>query len=449
MNTHDTARPQQLKALIDESLSRFRRQLESGGRIDTPPQNLTMYLGSRQGTYPKLLMQHPLLQPIDKVVWLTLKDQLEEAGAHLACLDASATVTKVGVDSKKTVASALLILRALRLVIYYKIDQGRNDKGRFMETPMTCLVFDETLSLADTLVLDPDYLEFLSELGQHRQKRVRQIAHLIQRTLHEEIGRKDDLFAPRTHLDQIAARQTAQEYVEQKEPLLLEDDNPFFGVEYPHIETHLSERKEAEIHRGKNFPAVNGYIEPGSLYENHRGKNLPTAVTGSDSNINFINKINNLNNNKKTTTTTPTPPPAISPAEDLSVPRWDTSPTSELVWPPSLSQDERAVSALLLETVTPQWRQGVLDELEGRIRWGKSQNDPLRNKVRWLKAVCDEVSRTDILTPSLGEPVRAERAAKQAQAKSHESNRPVEPAKPIDRVAGKTALAQLRKATGI
>ncbi|MFA6319193.1 MAG: hypothetical protein WC943_17405, partial [Elusimicrobiota bacterium] len=140
MSTHDTAKPQQLKALIDESLSRFRRQLESGGRIDTPPQNLTMYLGARQGTYPKLLMQHPLLQPIDKVVWLTLKDQLEEAGAHLACLDASATVAKVGVDSKKTVASALLILRVLRLVIYYRLDQGRNDKGRFLEAPMTCLV---------------------------------------------------------------------------------------------------------------------------------------------------------------------------------------------------------------------------------------------------------------------------------------------------------------------
>ena len=464
----NSSRSRQLKTVIDEALSRYRSQLDSHGRIDQPPQNLTMYLGSRQGTYPKLLMQHPLLQPVDKVTWLTLKDQLEEAGAHLACLDATTTVHKVGVDSKKTVARALLILRALRLVIYYKLNQGRNDKGQFQEAPMACLVFDEALSLADTLVLDPDYLEFLQDLTRNRHNRVQQVANLILLNIREEAGRHPDLLAPQARLDQIASRQVAQQYLQEpaegrkqiKLQIELPDENPFFGVDY----SRLDALQEQENSRGKNLPTVENLYKSDFLYENHREKNfptvnpvenfargkiLPTVVDGSSgginnniNNINIINKNNKLNN-KTTTTTTPTPPPASWPdekpgsfqAEATDVPGVDTS---ALIWPPSLSQPEREVCVVVLRALPPQWWQDALDELEGRIRWGKVQGDPLRNKIRWLKAVCDQTNRAGMFTPAMGLEVQTERANRAAAKAKAEKKTTEATSTPRDDKAGHT-----------
>jgi hypothetical protein len=417
---HDSkpSQPQQIKALINESLASYRRQLDAGG----PAQNLTMYLGSRQGTYPKILMRHPLLHPNDKVTWVTLKDQLEDAGARLACLDASITVSHVGVDSKKTVTVSLLILRALRLITYYRLDQGRNDKGQFQESAMACLVFDDPLSLADTLVLDPEYLDFLRELAQHRHRRVRHVATLIVQAVREEVGRSPDLLEPRTHLDHIAARHDAQQFVDkQNKQKGLTDDNPFFGVEYADLKTW-------ECDRGKNFPTVENYKGPGSLYENHREKNFPTVENFARGKI-FPTANSSCSSNNKITTT-PTPP---------------SSPTvPELMWPPSLAEGERAKCAVILDVLPLDQWQEILDELEGRIVLGKKNSNPLRYRMQWLKQVCRNVL-DGTFTPVLGVDIRLEREKRQRLASAPKPA--AEPAKSIDREAAKAALAQLREVT--
>lgn len=433
-----------------------------------------LFLGSWQVTLPMLILHDPVLSSDAKVLWGLIKSNADPR-TICAMPDYKTLRTGVRVNSNNTLRAAIMELRATRLLSIYR--RPRTLQGRFSGN--LYVLYDEPVSLADALYMDPGYLDFLREARGHARCDLRTLASAILTTLGEQLDHdKDPLAQPASPLEHHADRHHAYQVLGglNHSPNAVPDDNPFF----PGGQAGFAAVAQ-EYGQDQNLTMEKSYKGPGALYKNHRDQNLTLdqnltpgsendPVSESDTgeneggsgsnNINFINKINYINN-KKTTTTTPTPPPAVVTAEDLPVPRWDTPreipvsgetsplPPPDFAWPPSLSEAEQAVSALLLETVPPQWRQGVLDELEGRIRWGKAQNDSLRNKVRWLKAVCDEVRRTGILTPSLGEPVRAERAAKQAQAREPEPRSPFEPPKAIDREAGKTALAQLRKETGI
>lgn len=401
-------------------------EIPSGG-VGVPADDRLLFLGSWQVTLPMLILHDPVLSSDAKVLWGVIKSYADPRTIG-AMPDYKTLRTGVRVNSNNTLRAALMELRAIRLISIYR--RPRTLQGRF--SGHLYLLYDEPLTLADALCMDPGYVDFLREARGHARRDVRTLANAILATLDEQLDQDKDVLAqPASPLERHADRHQAYQVLGgMHSPGVVPDDNPFFPggqASFVVVAQQYSQDKG-----------------PGSSYENYRDQNLTLdqkmtsesendpvsdSDTGNSGGRDFSNYFNNTN---KKTTTTPTPPPEQTPSTAVS----------DLAWPDSLSQAEREVCLSLLDAVPRQWWQSLLDELEGRICWGKANADPLRNRPRWLKAVCDEVTRDGVFTPVLGDAIKLERGKRQ---KLTPSPKPAEPAKPIDRETAKAALAQIRE----
>ncbi|MDX1252175.1 MAG: hypothetical protein IDH49_08030 [Gammaproteobacteria bacterium] len=383
---------QGLKQMIERAMEQYR--LQSGTAADDlPPSDLVLYLGNPYSAHPNILVTHPVLEPVDKTTWMVLKIQLQEQRSSIMRFDYMATARQVNVKSKNTLARAMAILRLMRWMLFYKIDKGRNDKGQFLGQHTAFLLFDEPLTLADTLTLDPGYLEFLQQSTDHSHRQVRRVASQILKSLRDEMETERDPLAPQETLPRIQARLAAHQYINQTTsimPPLDDDENAFFCVSTTDLR-EIDTRREHQFHRSQNLTAVDG------------------ARSSSGSSI-YI---------KKTTTTTPNPlllHKADSEAERRGVPPTQEKPTDvlpanrPLVFPPELPGHEqgRKVAETLLAPVAPESRQMLIDELAGCIRQGARNGNPIKYPFKLLSALCRELAQGTFF-PRLGMAIRAER----------------------------------------
>ena len=111
-----------LRTLIEASLGRFEESADNA-RSDS-----LQFLGNRHTAFPILVVQDPVLEPVDKLVWMAIKLQAETGGST-AFPTYDAIRKTANIASKSTVARAIAVLRATRwLTLCARL---REHSGRF------------------------------------------------------------------------------------------------------------------------------------------------------------------------------------------------------------------------------------------------------------------------------------------------------------------------------
>lgn len=166
-----------------------------------------LFLGNWHDALPRLLIQDPILQPVDKVVWQVIKLQAVAQGATgFPTYDQIARWANVASDT--TVARAIAILRSTRWLTLC-IQKARTKKGRFRGNVYA--LHDEPLSLGDTLHLDPEYMQFLCRLAaKPGEGRVGDVAKAVLGSIEQDIQEGIDVTAPR---DAMTERMEAMRFI--------------------------------------------------------------------------------------------------------------------------------------------------------------------------------------------------------------------------------------------
>ncbi|MDM4770858.1 STY4528 family pathogenicity island replication protein [Solimonas sp. SE-A11] len=166
-----------------------------------------LFLGNWHDALPRLLIQDPILQPVDKVVWQVIKLQATAQGATgFPTYDQIARWANVASDA--TVARAISILRSTRWLTLC-VQKARTRKGRFRGNVYA--LHDEPLALSDTLHLDPEYMQFLCRLAaKPGEGRVGEVAKAVLGSIELDIEDGIDITAPR---DAMTERMEAMRFI--------------------------------------------------------------------------------------------------------------------------------------------------------------------------------------------------------------------------------------------
>ena len=180
----------------------------NSGRTHT---DTMLFMGNRHQAFPTLVVQDPVLEPVDKLVWMVIMLQAQETGGSTAFPSYEYLAKKTNVSSTSTISRAIAILRATRwLTLCARL---REASGRFRGNVYA--LHDEPLPLVDALHLDPDYMKFLQQSLAHHHARVRRVAKGVLDTIDEDIQEGLDICAQGHPLER---RMQAAEAIQQDSP---------------------------------------------------------------------------------------------------------------------------------------------------------------------------------------------------------------------------------------
>ncbi len=150
-----------------------------------------LFLGSRLTTFPVRVVQDPVLEPVDKLVWITILLQARASSANSVFPSYDYIRKTANIASKSTVARSIAVLRATRwLTLCARV---RERSGRYGGNVYA--LYDEPLSLVDVLYLDSGYMAFLQNAQQHAHARVQRVAKGVLENLDAEIRSGVDVCA--------------------------------------------------------------------------------------------------------------------------------------------------------------------------------------------------------------------------------------------------------------
>jgi hypothetical protein len=328
--------PRALGALIQGAVDALRR------KADSKPNDAMLFLGNGHQAFPSLVVLDPILEPVDKVVWMVIRQHAGETGRSTAFPSYTEILKGANISSHSTVARSLGILRAARwLTLCARV---RGDGGRFRGNVYA--LHDEPLPLADTVQLDPHYMGFLQEARTHRHRRVRAVAAGVLDSIDQDIAAGVDLAVPESP---VARR------LEALDTLGEHGGNRYFS---------FSAEVVARLRNGQSAGPDPDRLQI-SKTAGDRLRNSKTVCSSS-----YIN----------TTTTENT---GRSTQKSKTVPK-----EPALCYPSRLSENERALAERYLARLPENRRQQVLDELEGRIRAERKGADPVISEVQYLAHLC-------------------------------------------------------------
>ena len=373
-----------------------------------------LFLGNSHTAFPTLVVRDPVLEPVDKLVWMTIRLQAHDTGGYTAFPRYDVIRQTANIASKSTVARAVAILRATRwLTLCARL---RTDSGRFRGNVFA--LHDEPLPLPDALHLDSGYMPFLREAQTHVHARVRAVAKGVIATLDEDIQAGHDVCA---NAHPLVRRLQAWDALQSDAP------QRFFA---------FSARAIREL---RNHPCRQAGTDDQDQNSN------PVAAAVRNSVHQNSNPDRGSSNKNKTTTTTPT--------TELKIGAVTGENEAPLVYPQRLGDNQRELAARYLATVAPEQRQPLLDELEGRFRSEEKGMRPLYDELSFLNRLC-KAMRNGEFQANLGLKVQSERRARE-QARVRAAARPVRPpaasAQALrDRIAaGQGPMAEIRKVLGL
>jgi len=339
-----------LDTLIQQIIARAERSQGEGDRM--------VFLGNRHQSFPTAVIEDPVLEPVDKVIWMVIMLAARETGRDTAFPGYEIIGKRANVASRSTIARAIAILRATRwLTLCARV---RRASGKFHGNLYA--LHDEPLPLVDALHLDTRYMDFLNHATGHGHARVRAVAQGVLDSIGEGIQAGEDV--------------TRQEHV---------------------IERRLESQADRQgRHPRRFFSFTAGVIRQlypnttaGDQGVNHhdqnsnsvRVRNLPAQNSNSSSSSKYIN----------TTTTTNTP-------SNFDIAGESGQP---LVYPARLSANQRDIAARYLGKLPADQRQPILDELEGRFQAEGKGMKPVYDAISFLHALCKRVRKGDF-QPNLG-----------------------------------------------
>ena len=350
-----------LDALIRETLSRARRDGAASGA------DALLFLGNGHHAFPALLVQDPVLEPVDKLVWMVIYQSGRGTGAKAVFPSYTDIARLANVSSTSTVSRAIAILRATRWLSLCA--RSREASGRFGGNVYA--LHDEPLPLADALHLDPKYMGFLNEAGSHHHARVRRVAAAVCASLDEDIRAGEDVLAPENRIER---RLQAVRTIHQG------GGRRYFSFSAAVLSSLANTgAQRGAVDQDQNSKAV--------VPDPQKSKSVPRS------------------SKYKNTTTTKTDR-AISAREAVS--------SGALIFPARFKDNQRALAARYLAQICVEHRQAVLDELEGRMQGERHGAKPVYDPLRYLHGLCIAVNRGGF-HPNLGLKVQGERDRRQRE----------------------------------
>lgn len=390
-----------LDALIRETLARGRR---SGGNTS----DALLFFGNRHHAFPVVVVHDPILEPVDKLVWMVICQAAQGMGTKATFPSYADIARLANVSSTSTVSRAIAILRATRWLSLCA--RNREANGRFGGNVYA--LHDEPLPLADALHLDPGYMAFLEEAAGHHHARVRRIVQAVSASLNQDIRSGKDVLAP---VNPMERRLEALHAIQRG------GDRRYFSF-------------NAEVIAG----LANSGVRRDGSNQDQNSKAVKPDPQKSKSALRSSSKY------KNTTTTTPTPTDSKDSArEAVSL--------ESLIVPPRLKDNQRALAARYLGTIPVEHRQPVLDELAGRFLAEQHGAKPVYDELRYLHHLCAQVNRGGFV-PNLGLKVQAERDRRRHEAerlREEAAERERERKERAERPPGENPIAEIRKLLGM
>ncbi len=388
-----------LDALIRETLARGRR---SGGNAA----DALLFFGNRHHAFPVVVVHDPILEPVDKLVWMVIRQVAQATGTKAVFPSYTDIARLANVSSTSTVSRAISILRATRWLSLCA--RNREANGRFGGNVYA--LHDEPLPLVDALHLDPGYMAFLDEAAGHHHARVRRVVQAVSTSLDQDIRSGKDVLAP---VNPMERRLEALHAIQRG------GDRRYFSF-------------NAEVIAG----LANSGVRRDESSQDQNSKAVTPDPQKSKSVLRSSSKY------KNTTTTTPT---------DSKDSAREAVPLESLIVPPRLKDNQRALAARYLGTIPVEHRQPVLDELAGRFLAEQHGAKPVYDELRYLHHLCGQVNRGGFV-PNLGLKVQAERDRRRREAerlREEAAERERERKERAERPPGENPIAEIRKLLGM
>tara|TARA_R100000005_G_scaffold94413_1_gene72324 strand:+ start:10076 stop:11332 length:1257 start_codon:yes stop_codon:yes gene_type:complete len=406
----DRLRPETvaLDALIKATIAKVQTQ------SDQSSPDAMLFVGNWHQAVPAMVIQDPVLEPVDKLVWMVIMLHARETGGRTAFPDYDTIARKTNVSSTSTVSRAIAILRLTRwLTLCAKV---RQKSGRFTGNVYT--LHDEPLPLADALYLDEAYMAFVTQSQEHHHARVRRVAEAVLESLDRDIqqgeylGRQESAIERRLQANQQLSDSRGNHdqqgrYFTFHAASLDQLNKPSGARISEQSDQHQNSKVEAQEHYGSRCS---------SDYK----KTTTTTTTP------------NTNNERKGFSETDQP---ISPPSDQA-----------LIYPPRLSENQKHLADRYLAMIDPDDRQLVLDELQGRLASEQKGMKPVYDELRFLHSLCKAAQQGEFV-PNLGIKVVEAR-----QARAHHAPPPEDEAQKAktaeererSQAYGREQLAKLR-----
>ena len=343
-----------LDALIQETVARAQAEADSDS-ADT-----LVFLGNRHQSFPTAVVKDPVLEPVDKLVWMVVMLSVHETGGNTAFPGYESIGKLANVSSRATIARAITILRATRwLTLCTRI---RKASGRFHRNIYA--LHDEPLPVADALHLNAGYMDFLNHALGHAHARVRAVSQAVLNLIDEEFQAGQEI--------------CTQSHDSQRQSLLAtkgQAPHRYFTLAQNIVRRLRSDttqvRKKA-MHQEQNLNMAGDQVH----ILNAQNMNL----VRSSSYINI-------------TTTTQT-----GERSKFELGGEDDRP---LVYPPRLCDKHREIADRHLSALAPEQRQPILDELEGRFRAESKGMKPVYDEIGFLQSLCTLANKGKF-QPNLG-----------------------------------------------
>jgi hypothetical protein len=167
-----------LDALIQKTITQAEASAGQG------PADTMVFLGNRHQSFPTIVVTDPVLEPVDKLVWMVIMLAVRETVGSTAFPGYASIGKLANISSRSTIARSIAILRASRwLTLCARV---RKANGRFRSNVYA--VHDEPLPLADALHLDDHYMTFLGKAQGHGHARVRAVARGVLESIDQDIN---------------------------------------------------------------------------------------------------------------------------------------------------------------------------------------------------------------------------------------------------------------------
>ena len=349
-----------LDALIKATVERVKNQ------VNDDAADAMLFMGNWHQAIPALVIQDPVLEPVDKLIWMVIMLHARNTGGRTAFPSYETLASKANVSSTSTISRAIAILRLTRwLTLCAKV---RQKSGQFRGN--VYILHDEPLPLLDALHLDGDYMGFIKQSTEHHHARVQAVAKAVLESLDQDIRAGKDL--------------------SRIEPALERRVQAMASL------SHQPENKSI-----KNADKAGRYFTFNASSVDQL-RNSPSTKNTSDINQNQNSKVDEKANYssscssyyKNTTTTTAT---TNSDSEKIHFPE----NSKALIYPARLSDNQKSLADRYLGMVDPDDRQFVLDELQGRLASEQRGMQPVYDELRFLNSLCKAAQR-DEFVPNLG-----------------------------------------------
>jgi hypothetical protein len=366
-------------------------------------QDAMLFMGNWHQAFPTQVVRDPVLEPVDKLVWMVVMLHARETGGRAAFPSYDTLASQTNIASTSTIARAIAILRLTRWLSLCARLRART--GQFQGN--VYVLHDEPLPLADALYLDENYMAFTQQSRQHSHARVRKVAHAVLGALTQEIQAGHDPLAPVGRLEQRARTALANRHRDNS----MDDKKPRGARRFQDMTDGILQ----QLNNRPDNPA-----KPERTDQNQNSKAVKEQeVEGCSSST------------LKTTTTTThkldTPMVAL-----CEIP---------LIFPARLSENQKALAEQYLVQLPMPLRQALLDELIGRLQAESYGAKPLYDELRFLHALCRAAKQGDFV-PNLGLKVAEARLQRHAHTQSDRTSPPQPPTSDADRQAQKRAAQE-------